>query len=100
MTTLDARHSSAVARAFGATPGQLTAGVSAAQLLPALLGIPLGIGLFAATNGAGTLVVPSAPWLAITVLGTLVAVAALTAIPARTGARQPAAAVLQAETAD
>jgi ABC-type lipoprotein release transport system permease subunit len=103
VTTLDARHSSAVARAFGATPGQLTAGVSAAQLLPALpgalLGIPLGIGLFAATNGAGTLVVPPASWLAIAVLGPLVAVAALTAIPARIGARQPVAAVLQAEMA-
>jgi ABC-type lipoprotein release transport system permease subunit len=103
VTTLDARHSSAVARAFGATPGQLTAGVSAAQLLPALpgalLGIPLGIGLFAATNGAGIVVVPPAGWLAIAVLGTLVAVAALTAIPARIGARQPVAAVLQAEMA-
>ena len=37
---------------------QVSAGLSAAQVLPALpgalLGIPLGIGLFAAANGAGT----------------------------------------------
>ncbi len=56
-TVLDARHASALARALGATPQQVTAGVSAAQVLPALpgalLGIPLGIGLFAAANGAG-----------------------------------------------
>ena len=57
-TVLDARHSAALARALGATPQQVSAGVSAAQVLPALpgalLGIPLGIGLFAAANGAGT----------------------------------------------
>jgi len=56
-TVLDARHTSALARALGATPWQLTAGLAAAQVLPALpgavLGIPLGIGLFAAANGAG-----------------------------------------------
>ena len=55
-TVLDARHSSALARALGATPQQVTAGLSAAQVLPALpgalLGIPLGIGLFAVANGA------------------------------------------------
>ena len=50
-TVLDARHSSALARALGATPEQVTAGIAAAQVLPAapgvLLGIPLGIGLYA-----------------------------------------------------
>ena len=76
-TVLDARHSSALARALGATPQQVSAGVSAAQVLPALpgalLGIPLGIGLFAAANGAGTqvLTIPPAWWLAAAVLGTL-----------------------------
>jgi putative ABC transport system permease protein len=104
-TVLDARHPSALARALGATPQQVSAGMSAAQALPALpgalLGIPLGIALFAAANGAGTrvLTIPPAWWLATALLGTLVAVAGLTAIPARIGARRPAAAILQSELA-
>jgi putative ABC transport system permease protein len=49
---------------------------------------------------AATLVtVPPAWWLAAAVLGTLVAVAGLTTIPARIGARRPAAEILQSETA-
>ncbi len=104
-TVLDARHSAALARALGATPQQVSAGVSAAQVLPALpgalLGIPLGIVLFAAASGAGTrvLTVPPAWWLAAAVLGTLAAVAGLTTIPARIGARRPAAAILASELA-
>jgi putative ABC transport system permease protein len=102
-TVLDARQSSALARALGATPRQLTAGVSAAQLLPALpgalLGIPLGIGLFAAANGAGIVTIPPASWLLAAVLGTLVAVAGLTTIPALIGARRSVAEILQSETA-
>jgi hypothetical protein len=42
---------------------------------------------------------PPASWLAAAVLGTLVVMAALTAIPARIGTRQPVAVVLQSETA-
>jgi hypothetical protein len=53
-TVLDARPAAALARALGATPQQVSAGMSAAQVLPALpgaiLGVPLGIGLFAAAN--------------------------------------------------
>ena len=53
-TALDARHASALARALGATPQQVSAGLSAAQVLPALvgaiLGIPGGIALFAAVG--------------------------------------------------
>ena len=64
----------------------------------ALLGVPLGIGLFAAANHAGIVTIPPAPWLAATVLGTLIAVAALTTIPARIGARRPAGEIRQAET--
>jgi putative ABC transport system permease protein len=104
-TVLDARHTSALARALGVTPRQLTAALAAAQVLPALpgaiLGIPLGIGLFTAANGAGTAAttIPSAWWLLAAVLGTLLAVAALTTIPARIGARRTAGEILQAETA-
>jgi putative ABC transport system permease protein len=102
-TVLDARHASALARALGATPQQVTAGIAAAQALPAvpgvLLGIPLGIGLFkVAAQGVGV-VVPPALWLAGVVLGTLVAVAVLAAIPAVVGARRPVSPVLQSETA-
>jgi putative ABC transport system permease protein len=104
-TVLDARQASALARALGATPQQVSAGMSAAQVLPALpgaiLGVPLGIGLFAVANGGGAkaTILPPAWWLAAAVLGILVAVAGLTAIPARIGARRPAAEILQAETA-
>jgi putative ABC transport system permease protein len=102
-TVLDARHASALARALGATPQQVTAGIAAAQALPAvpgvLLGIPLGIGLFhVAAQGVGV-VVPPALWLAGVVLGILVAVAVLAAIPAFVGARRPVSPVLQSETA-
>jgi putative ABC transport system permease protein len=100
-TVLDARPASALARALGASPEQITAGMATAQVIPALpgvlLGIPLGIGLFAvAAQGVGT-VVPPASWLAAAVLGTLVAIAGLASIPARIGARHPVAEILQAE---
>jgi putative ABC transport system permease protein len=104
-TVLDARHTSALARALGVTPWQLTAGLAAAQVLPAvpgaILGIPLGIGLFTAANGAGAAAttIPPAWWLLAAVLATLLAVAALTTIPARIGARRTAGEILQAETA-
>jgi ABC-type antimicrobial peptide transport system permease subunit len=104
-TVLDARHASALARALGATPRQVTAGIAAAQVLPAvpgaLLGIPLGILLFVAANGGGPRAtsVPPAWWLAAAVLGTLVTVAMLAAIPARIGARRPVSPILQSETA-
>jgi predicted lysophospholipase L1 biosynthesis ABC-type transport system permease subunit len=102
-TVLDARQSSALARALGATPQQVTAGIAAAQVLPAvpgaLLGIPLGIGLFdVAAQGVGV-VVPPAWWLAAAALGTLVVIAVLAAIPARIGARRPVSPILQSETA-
>jgi putative ABC transport system permease protein len=98
-TALDARQSLAVARVLGGTPQQVSAGLSAAQVLPALpgslVGIPLGIGLFAITNGTGGVSVPPGSWLAAVVLGTLAAVAALTAVPAILGARQPAVLILR-----
>jgi putative ABC transport system permease protein len=102
-TMLDTRHPAALARALGATPRNVAAGLTAAQLLPAvpgvLLGIPLGIGLFAAADHGGLITLPPAWWLAAAVLATLAAVAGLAAVPARVGARRPAAEILQAETA-
>ena len=100
---VDARRSSAVARALGATPGQVSAGLSGAQVLPALvgalLGIPGGFGLVnAVRHNAGSVVTtPPIWWLAATVTGTVLVVAALTAVPARIGARRSVAVVLQTE---
>jgi putative ABC transport system permease protein len=100
---LDARHSSALARALGATPRQVGTALSVAQIFPALagalLGIPGGIGLYDAAKHGGSTVVPPTSWLVAMVLGTVVVVAVLTAVPARIGARRSVAEVLQAETA-
>jgi hypothetical protein len=102
-TALDARQQSALSRALGGTPWQVTGGLSAAQVLPALpgalVGIPLGILLFMVANSAGAVSVPPPLWLAAVVLGALAAVGALTAIPASFGARQPVAPILQSEAA-
>ncbi|MFD2768031.1 ABC transporter permease [Micromonospora eburnea] len=91
---LDARHPLAVARALGATPAQVTAGMAVAQLLPAIpgvaLGIPAGIGLFL-TVSLGEIRYPPGSWLLATALGTLLAIAALTALPALAAARRPVA---------
>ena len=99
-TALDARRASALARALGATPRQVSAGLSAAQVLPALagaiLGIPGGIGLLAAVDPDETVLPPLWQLLAV-VPGTVIAIAVLTAIPARISARHPAAEVLRSE---
>ena len=102
-TVLDTGRASALARALGASPRQVTAGIAAAQVLPGvpgvLLGIPLGIGLFdVAAQGTGV-VVPPVSWLAGAALGTLVVLATLAAIPACAGARRPVSPVLQADSA-
>jgi ABC-type lipoprotein release transport system permease subunit len=101
-TVLDARHSSALARALGATPQEVAAGLSAAQVLPALagalLGVLGGIGLFEAVTPS-TRTIPPLWWLVAVVLGTVVVVAGLTTIPARFGARRPVAPILQSELA-
>lgn len=100
-TVLDTRHSAALARALGASPKQVTAGILAGQVLPALagalLGIPGGIGVWYAAKNAGAPTIPAPGWLAVMVLGTIGAVAVLTVIPARIGTRQPAAAALRAD---
>jgi ABC-type antimicrobial peptide transport system permease subunit len=101
-TVLDFRRSAALARALGASPRQVTAGVAWAQVLPAvpgaLLGIPLGLALFKATDH-GTVTIPPVWWLAAAVLATLAAVAVMASIPAHAGTRRSSAEVLQAETA-
>jgi putative ABC transport system permease protein len=101
-TAMEARANMAIARTLGATPGQISAGLSIAQLLPSLpgavLGVPLGVGLlslFAAPNA----VEPPSSWLFGAALATLLATAALTALPARLAARRSVAQTLSAEAA-
>ncbi len=98
-TVLDARRASAVTLALGATPQQVRAGLVMAQVIPALpgaiLGLPLGLGLFKVA-GHHLSGLPPALWLVAAVLGTVVVVAALTSVPARIGLRRPIAEMLQA----
>ncbi|MBQ1119915.1 FtsX-like permease family protein [Streptomyces sp. B15] len=98
---VQARHTLAVTRTLGATPGQATAALCIAQLLPAVgaiaVGIPLGIGLFALFSAV--VVTPPGSWLAAAAAAVLLAVAALTALPAWLHTRSPAGRVLDAEPA-
>jgi putative ABC transport system permease protein len=100
-TVLDARRSSALMRALGARTRQVSSGLVVAQVLSALpgaiVGIPLGLGLYKAAVNGGT--APPPLWLVAAVVGTLIVMAGLTVIPARIGARQPVAEVLEAEAA-
>jgi hypothetical protein len=95
-TVLDARRASAVTLALGATPQQVRAGLVMAQVIPALPGaiLPLGIGLFKVA-GHGLSGLPPVLWLVAAVLGTVLVVAALTSVPARIGLRRPVAEMLQ-----
>src|SRR5580693_5939114 len=100
-TVQDSRHAAAVTRALGASAGQFITGLSAAQILPAiggaLAGIAGGYALFTAANQGPSASQPPAWWLVTAVLGTLVAVAGLTAVPARLATRRPVAEALQGD---
>jgi putative ABC transport system permease protein len=100
----DARNASAVTRALGATPQQVTAGLSLAQMLPAsvgaLLGIPGGLALYEVSrHGSHAATLPPASDLLTVVVTVVLLIAVLTAIPARWAARRPVASILQAELA-
>jgi putative ABC transport system permease protein len=101
-TVLDARHASALARALGATPQQVTAALGAVQFLSvlpgSLLGVPLGMGLLKAVTGSGDAYkLVSIWWFVLVILGTWLVTSVLTAIPAGIGSRHPTAQILQAE---
>ncbi len=97
---IDAQRATALARALGATPGQISAGLATAQLLPALagigLGIPAGLGLYILAGGH-TAANPPTLWLLAVIPATLLVVAALTAIPVHIGAHRSIAQTLAAE---
>ena len=102
---LDNRHSSALARALGATPREVSSALSAAHVLPALagaiLGIPGSVALFAVINAINdndnNATLPPLRQLLAVMLATVLVVAVLTAIPARAGARRPVAESLRNE---
>jgi ABC-type antimicrobial peptide transport system permease subunit len=102
-TAVDSRRQLAVARALGASPLQVSAGLSTALLLPALpgaiAGIPFGLLLVKAVSHGSITTVPPTAWLVGGVIGSLAVMAALSAIPARVWARRPTAEILQSERA-
>jgi putative ABC transport system permease protein len=99
-TALETRRPLAIARTLGLTPDQAAFGIGLAQILPALpgvmVGIPVGIGLYA-INDLRDVRMPSAGWILIAVVAIVLAVAVLTAITARIAARNPVAGVLSSE---
>jgi putative ABC transport system permease protein len=101
VTVIDAQRPTALTRAIGATPRQIGAGLAAAQLIPGLLaaclGIPVGLGLYQLAGGHLHETSPPLLWLLAVIPGTLIAVAVLTALPARLGATRSVAEVLRSE---
>jgi ABC-type lipoprotein release transport system permease subunit len=102
-TITDARRITALTRAFGATSWQVSAGMAATQLLPALpgaiVGIPAGLYLYRAAAQQRMLTIPPTWQLVAILLGTLLVVAVLTAVTTRFGARQSVTEILQREWA-
>jgi len=99
-TALQARRALTIIRALGATPGQVVTALCTAQLLPAVpavaVGIPAGLGLYWLF---GTRIVPPGSWLLMAALVILLAVGALTALPAWAHTRNPPGRALNAEPA-
>ncbi len=100
-TTVDSRRSSALARALGATPRDVTIALLATQLLPAFaaacIGIPTGLAIYSLAGGHLSEGRPPVLWLLAVIPLTLVAVTALATPSARLSARRPVAEVLRAE---
>jgi putative ABC transport system permease protein len=100
-TVIDAARPTALARALGATPRQVSAGLTAAQLVPALvaacIGIPAGLALYQLAGGHVAKTTPSAPTLIAVVAGTLLLAGVLTAVPARLAARRSVADALRTD---
>ena len=79
----------------GSSPPACQPHNSSQQPAGALAGIAGGYGLFTAANQGANASQPPDWWLITAVLGTLVSVAGLTAVPARLAARLPIAETLQ-----
>jgi len=99
-TAVQARRALTITRTLGATPGQVISALCVAQLLPAVAGVAVGIPTGLALYWFfGTQVVPPGSWLLTAALVILLAVGALTALPAWAHTRSPAGRTLYAETA-
>jgi len=100
-TALDVRRPAALIRALGATPAQVTSGLSAALLVPALvgalMGIPGGVAIYARGGLPPTL--PPLLSLVSLVTVTLLAISVLTAAATVIGARGPVADLLESDSA-
>jgi putative ABC transport system permease protein len=100
-TVIDAERPTAIARALGTTPREITGGLATAQLIAgfaaALIGIPAGAFLFAAAGGNSMAENTSPRSLLAVIPGTLIAVAIVTAAPAWIGAHRGIAQILQSE---
>jgi putative ABC transport system permease protein len=98
----DARHASALARTFGATPRQVTVGLTVTQVVPALLGVllgaPAGVLLYRQVTQT-SVTLPSPGRFALVLIGAVLAVAVCSVIPAAAAARRSVADVLSAESA-
>ena len=102
-TVIDGRHASALARALGATPQQVSEALTASQFLSVLpgsiLGIPLGIALVQTVGKSSDAYKhASIPMVILVIVGTWLIMSLLTAIPARIGTRRSTAQILQAES--
>jgi putative ABC transport system permease protein len=102
-TALDAQTSLAVLQVLGCTPagtlGSIATALAAPALLGTVVGLPAGLGLFAALQTDST--APSYPVteLGITLIVVVVASAGIAALAARLSARRPIAQVLQSADA-
>jgi putative ABC transport system permease protein len=104
-TALDNTRMAALVRTLGATPWQVTGGLTVAGALPALgavlVGIPVGFAVFtsaAATAGSGSgSPTPAAAGLLALLPATLLLVAVLTAIPSRAASERPVTDALRTE---
>ncbi|MBV9367482.1 MAG: ABC transporter permease [Solirubrobacterales bacterium] len=100
-TVMDAQRPSALARAFGATPRQIAAGLTVSQVVSGLaaacLGIPAGLLLYATVGGRLGPAAPRAVSVLAVIPGTMIAVALLTAIPSLLGARRSIAGILRTD---
>jgi putative ABC transport system permease protein len=94
-TTVDTSAPNALARALGATPGQVGTGLALAQAIPAVgavvVGVPFGLAIYlAAVATGGADAQPTAPsgFLFVAVPAILLLTVAMTVVPSRLAARQ------------
>ena len=99
---IDSRRPLAIVRSIGATPRQARTALVSAQLAPAaaggLVGVPLGIGLYAATSSSHTIPLPPAWTLATATAVVLLVAATVATIPARRDTNRPAGSLLKSDS--